>query len=204
MSKRKRNAESGLSLIELLVVVGVVIIVSAIAASGFQSAMKDAHVNDAYMTTLTTLRQARETAIAQRCTYTVTFTAPRTITVAPQLAGIPNCLLNLTATLPSDVAFDVEPGVPGSVTLVPDGIGLGAATGAIDFDANVGAGGSNVIYFWPDGSARDVAGNVNDGIVYIAKPGQLTSSRAVTLRGLTGRLRGWRLEPSATTPWIRI
>jgi hypothetical protein len=156
------------------------------------------------MTALTTLRQARESAIAQRCTYIVTVTSPGTITIAPQLAGTPNCSLNVTATLPSDVSFDVEPGVPSTVSTVPDGMGLGASTGAINFDVNVGAGGSNVIYFWPDGSARDVAGNLNDGIVYIARPGQIATSRAITLRGLTGRLRGWRLEPGAPTPWVRI
>lgn len=201
MGRSKRKAQSGFSLIEMLIVLSIAVIVSAIAVGTIQSATRDSHVNSAYMTTLTTLRQAREVAIAQRQTYIVTLTAPGTITIAPQLA-LANSL-NVTAALPSDVSFDVEPGVPSSVTTVPDGMGLGASTGAIDFDVNVGPGGSNVIYFWPDGSARDIYGNLNDGIVYIARPGQLPTSRAITLRGLTGRLRGWRLEPGAPTPWIR-
>ena len=202
MGRSTKNSQSGFSLIEMLIVVGIVVIVSAIAVGTLQSTVRDSHVNSAYMTTLTTMRQARETAIAQRRTYILTFVAPGTITVAPQVAGTGS--LNLTATLPSDVSFDAEPTIPNSVATVPDGIGLGASTGAIDFDVNVGAGGSSVIYFWPDGSARDVAGNLNDGVVYIARPGQLPTSRAITLRGLTGRLRGWRLQPSAPTPWIRI
>jgi prepilin-type N-terminal cleavage/methylation domain-containing protein len=202
MGRRKRDAQSGFSLIELLVVVCIGLIVSAVAVDGINSTIKDGHVNSAYTTTLATLRRAREAAITQRQTYKVTFTAPGTITVAPTTALTGS--LNITATLPSDVAFDVEPGVPNSVSTVPDGLGLGASTGAIDFDATQGAGGLTVVYFWPDGSARDGAGNLNDGIVYIARPGQLSTSRAITVRGLTGRLRGWRLEPGVATPWIRI
>lgn len=185
----------------MLIVLGIAVIVSAIAAGTLQSTVRDSHVNTAYMTTLTTMRQARETAIAQRRTYILTFTAPGTMTIAPQVAG--TGALNLTTTLPSDVSFDAEPTIPNTVTTVPDGLGLGASTGAIDFDVNVGAGGASVIYFWPDGSARDVAGNLNDGVVYIARPGQVATSRAITLRGLTGRLRGWRLKPGASTPWVR-
>ncbi len=47
--------------------------------------------------------------------------------------------------------------------------------------------------FMPDGSARDVNGNLNSGILYLARNGDLYSSRAVTLYGATGRIRGWRL-----------
>jgi len=30
-------------------------------------------------------------------------------------------------------------------------------------------------------------------VLYLARPGNLYSSRAVTLWGITGRIRGWRL-----------
>ena len=66
---------------------------------------------------------------------------------------------------------------------------------AIDFDQGIVAGAKNVIYFYPDGSAADVLGNVNNGVVYIARPGFIDSSRAITLWGATGRLRGWRRLP---------
>ncbi len=201
MGRSKQNSQSGFSLIEMLIVLGIALIVSAIAVGTLQSTVRDSHVNTAYMTTLTTMRQARETAIAQRRTYILTFTAPGTMTIAPLVAG--TGALNLTTTLPSDVSFDAEATIPNTVTTVPDGLGLGASTGAIDFDVNVGAGGLSVIYFWPDGSARDAAGNLNDGVVYIARPGQVATSRAITLRGLTGRLRGWRLKVGASTPWVR-
>jgi hypothetical protein len=55
-----------------------------------------------------------------------------------------------------------------------------------------------MIYFQPDGSAQDANSNINNGVVYIARPGDLASSRAITLWGATGRLRGWRLYITGT------
>lgn len=197
------RAENGFSLIELMVVVAIVMVVMGFAVVNVQSSLKDARVNSAYMTTLTTLRQAREAAVTQRRLYVVTFTVPRTMTIVPQNPAVD--ALNVTATLPDDVSFDAQPGLPNTATTVPDGMGSGSSTGAIDFNVRVGAGGSNVIYFWPDGSARDRFGNINDGVVYIARPGELLSSRAITLRGLTGRIRGWRLRLSAGVgKWSQI
>jgi hypothetical protein len=64
---------------------------------------------------------------------------------------------------------------------------------AIDFDQGIAVGAKNVIFFYPDGSAADVAGNVNNGVVYITRPGDINNSRAITLWGATGRLRGWHI-----------
>jgi hypothetical protein len=60
-----------------------------------------------------------------------------------------------------------------------------------------------VISFYPDGSAHDLAGNLNNGVVYIARPGDLYSSRAITLTGATGRIRGWRLAGGAKN-WMML
>jgi len=57
--------------------------------------------------------------------------------------------------------------------------------------------------FWPDGSARDTSGNLNSGIIYVARDGDLYSSRAITVYGASGRIRGWRLIGSAASPqWL--
>ena len=53
-----------------------------------------------------------------------------------------------------------------------------------------------MIYFYPDGSAEDAIGNVNNGVVYVALAGNtgfINTSRAITLWGATGRLRGWHI-----------
>jgi hypothetical protein len=135
--------------------------------------------------------------------YEVTFTAAvpnvngGTITVTQDIAGSP---VLFTAVLPVDVTYHVETGIPTSQTTAPttpDGFGTGA--NAFDFDQPPGGtGGSNVIYFYPDGTAEDAAGNINNGVVYMGVPGQLQTQRAVTLWGYTGRIRGWHLYDNAS------
>ena len=97
----------------------------------------------------------------------------------------------MTYTLSTDIRLSAEAGIPTNPTKTPDGFGTGAQ--AIDFGytgQGAGVGGKNFIYFCPDGSAQDGAGaggtgqctgNVNNGVVYISRPGELLSSRAVTV-----------------------
>jgi type II secretory pathway pseudopilin PulG len=199
MASRKQN---GFSLLELTIAVGISMILSAVTIFAFQPVLKAKHVDDAYNLTLMGLRKARDTAAADMRIYVVTFTAAvpgvngGTITVTQD---IPNPPTLFTATLPPDVTFHVEPGVPVTNTVAPttpDSFGT-AAAGPFDFDQPPsGAGGSNLIYFYPDGSAQDNGPNggaVNNGVVYLGIPGQLATCRAVTLWGYTGRVRGWQL-----------
>jgi hypothetical protein len=124
-----------------------------------------------------------------------------TITVTQDIPGAP---VLFTATLPPDVTFHIEPGIPTSPTTAPttpDGFGSGANT--FDFDQVTGGGG-NTIYFYPDGSAQDAGpngGNPDNGVVYLGIPGQLPTCRAVTLWGYTGRIRGWQLNEGAGGVW---
>jgi hypothetical protein len=58
--------------------------------------------------------------------------------------------------------------------------------------------------FMPDGSAQDTLGNIDSGVVYLGRVGELTSMRAVTVFGSTGRIRGWRLVPQGGgTQWTQ-
>jgi prepilin-type N-terminal cleavage/methylation domain-containing protein len=181
----------GFSMIELLVVISLILIVAGFSAIAIQPALKQAHLTAGYNQTLMALRQARDIAVAQRQIYFITLSngvQPNTITITQGSTGT----VVTTYSLPTDVAFDAEPGLPNSPLVAPttpDGFGAGAT--AIDFDQGIAAGAKNVIYFYPDGSAADVIGNVNNGVVYIARPGFVDSSRAITLWGATGRLRGW-------------
>jgi type II secretory pathway pseudopilin PulG len=182
----------GFSLVELGIVMAIGMIAAAFTMVTVQPALRQVHITNAYNTTLMTFRRAREQAVAERRVYLVTLTAPGTLTVTQVATGT----VTLTATLPTDIAFDAEPGIPSSATApptTPDGFGSGVSSGAINFDIGVGAGGTNTVYFYPDGTARDVNGVMNNGVVYLARPGDLLSSRAITVWGLTGRIRGWRL-----------
>lgn len=180
----------GFSLVELMTVLIVTTIVLAIAVMNLMPSLKAAHVSNGYNITLAALRQARDYAVAQRQVYSVTFSngaTPNTVTITQVGNG------NVVATyqLPGDVAFTTVTGMPTTPAGVPDGFGAGAT--AIDFDQGVSAPIKNVIDFMPDGTGQDAAGNINNGVIYIAMPGQLYTSRAITVWGATGRLRGWRL-----------
>jgi prepilin-type N-terminal cleavage/methylation domain-containing protein len=183
----------GFSLIELMIVVAVLLIMCSIGTITLMPILKDMHTSNAYNTTLATMRLARQMAIGKRNVYSVTFNnavLPNTITITDTNPLSPGVVE--TVPLPTtDVAFDNEPGIPNSNTTTPDQFGTGNA--AIGFDQGIAPGVPNIIYFMPDGSAQDVGNNINNGIIYIAQTGVLRSSRAITLWGATGRLRGWRL-----------
>lgn len=171
-----------------------------IAASGFlalQPALKQVRVNGAYNLTIQSMRRARQMAVDNRKTYILNFVAPDTIQLSRQDGGtpLPAPVLIQTWRLQNGIQFLAVPGIPSTVNTTPDGFGTGAR--AIDFSIGVGAGGGTSIYFKPDGAAYDVGGNTNSGTLYLASPNDLYSSRAVTLFGITGRLRGWRLLRSA-------
>jgi prepilin-type N-terminal cleavage/methylation domain-containing protein len=184
---------SGFSLVETMIVLAVMLIASGISFMSLQPALKDTRVTNAYNTTLMTLRRAREAAIAERRNYVVTFNnavTPNTITITRAATG--QVISN--QALPIDIFFRVEPGIPISTATTPDHFGTGSTP--IDFDQGVAGGAKNVISFNPDGSAQDVNSNSNNGVVYMARPGSLYSSRAITVWGATGRLRGYRLYPA--------
>jgi prepilin-type N-terminal cleavage/methylation domain-containing protein len=196
--KIRRFKTRGFSLIEMMIVLAITVIIATFTFISVQPALRDARVNAGYNLTLMTMRRSRQTAVDTRKTYIVTFVVPQTIQVWRQDAGspLPAPVLINAYTLPYDIEFKNVAGIPNTATTTPDQFGTGAYP--IDFDINVGGGAGTSIYFKPDGGAYDLAGNVNNGVLYIARPTELYSSRAITMFGLTGRIKGWRLNKNTT------
>jgi prepilin-type N-terminal cleavage/methylation domain-containing protein len=193
----------GFSLVELMITMTVFMMVSGLFFIGVQPSLKEARVGQAYNLTLAALRQARDSAVAQRQAYFVTLNnnvAPNTITITQVSTG--NVITSFS--LPTDVFYQVLPQFPTSQTvfpMTPDGFGVGAT--AIDFDQGIPNPVRNVVYFQPDGSAQDQNGNLNNGVVYVARTGDYYSARALTVWGATGRLRGWRMDMQGATYYWR-
>lgn len=213
-AEHRRPRVRGFSLLEMAIVIALMIVVASIGFMSLQPSLKAQRVTNAYNTTMGALRQARDNAVSQRTSYHVQFThttTSDTITVSPTLSTFQGAQSTVTYELPTDVAFSAQPGIPTSNP--PDGFGSGAA--AIDFGykpQGSSTGGATDLYFCPDGTAQDAtngagncAGNWNSGVVYIARPGELMSSRAITVWGGTGRVRGWRLyeNGSGGYQWLR-
>ena len=219
-ARQCRSRESGFSLLEMVTVVGFSLVLTVVSVISMMPVLKQQHVTNAYNTTLAALRQARDNAISQRTSYSVTFSSaavPNTIAVAPALASGVSTFQGdqstVTYQLPSDVLFLAQQPTVGS-TGPPETPGFGSGANSIDlgYTANGNSGGTTatVIYFCPDGSAQvalSCAGgnNWDNGVVYISQTGSILSTRAVDVWGGTGRIHGWRLytKTGGNYQWLR-
>jgi prepilin-type N-terminal cleavage/methylation domain-containing protein len=197
MTSRKNR---GFSLLEMLIVIAIGLTMAGVTLIFLMPLLKQSHVDAAYDTTLSVIRNYRNQSITQSKRYILTFTAPGTITVQYWGVGVPVSpppVTVATYTLPNDIQFAVQAGFPAAA---PDSFGTG--TVAIDFDQGV-LGNQNYVMFMPDGSSQDTLGNFNSGVLYLTRPGDLYSSRAITVFGTTGRVRGWRLYNQAGNKWVQ-
>lgn len=207
----KQSKETGFSLLEVVVAVAVVLAMFGTAVFSLLPALKTAKSNAGVELVVGELRRAHERAIDERRIYRVTFIAPRTVQVdVGQVANLASTITGSAPifvpaqqplTLPPSIQFTVVAGIPTTAQTTPDGFGTG--NNAIDFDISNGGGGTQ-IYFQPDGRALDGANRLNDGVIYIAEPNNLFSSRAVSLYGSTGRAKGWFLSRvQGANAWIQ-
>lgn len=205
-------------MIEMLIVLCIAFILLAFAVASLGTGLTNAHINQAYDTSLTQLRIARERAIEERKQYIVCFGLSAPAGAATPLGAPTAQTIQLfrwdyntaiaaavqisSLQLPNDVQFQTIAGIPTNGAAVPDGFGAGL--NALDFDQAVAGGNQQQVMFLPDGSARDINLNLNSGVMYLAKNGQLYSSRAITLFGASGRIRGWQLvQQAGVATWIQ-
>jgi prepilin-type N-terminal cleavage/methylation domain-containing protein len=191
----------GFSLLELLVVVSIGMTLAGVAFMQMKPLFNQSHVDQAYDTTLSVIRTYRNQSIIQSKRYIIFFTAPGTITVQYWGVGVPVSPAPVTVatyTLPTDIQFAVQAGFPNPG---PDNFGTGATPFTMNNCALVG---TNCLIFYPDGSAQDDVGNFNSGVAYLSRPADLYSSRAVSIFGTTGRIRGWRLyKVAGVNTWVQ-
>lgn len=179
--------------------------------------VSQSHINQGYETTFMALRNTRNLAITQQHEYYVNFNpagfSAGTIQVQyqpPAVGGILPALQQVnTYTIPPDTKFAVSTvtGFPTGAN-TPDGFGSGAT--AIDFGQGLGGGSLQYVVFMPDGSSQDSLGNFNSGIIYMTDTAltgnaQLLATKAITLWGATGRIRGWTLNQTGATSfqWVQ-
>jgi prepilin-type N-terminal cleavage/methylation domain-containing protein len=210
MSSHKNK---GFSLLEMIITISIIMILCGVTFIGMQPLLKQGHVDSAYSTTLMALRNTRNLAITQSHEYYVNFNPSGfpagTIQVQYQppavgVAAAPPLQQVITYSIPSDVSFAVQTtGFPTAST--PDGFGAGV--NPIDFGQALAGEPLNYVVFMPDGSSQDNLGNFNSGVVYLTRPSDtvnLNNSRAITVWGATGRIRGWRLvKLSGTWTWTQ-
>lgn len=193
MKKRKMTAPKswrrGFSMVELVVVVGIMMIVAAMAVIGIRGALPAMRANAGLAQVLGQMRLARETAIAQRRNVQIFFPGPNQIQVVRldvQGSTTVGTTVISNIALENNMQFILFPGVPDT----PDGFGNNSA---LDF------GGSPTLMFMSDGTFVDASGAPLNGTIFIGVPNQPDSARAVTILGATGRIRGYRWNG---TRWV--
>jgi type II secretory pathway pseudopilin PulG len=198
------RSSAGFSVMEIVIVLAIFLIASAITIINIIPAMRDAKANNGVTTVLMQMRLARQLAVDSRKVHILQFFAPDRIVMQRAEVTLGGLVLTQLSdlSLPKDIQFSAEPGIPASNNLTPDNMGDGS--NAIDFDQGVGGGAGTELWFMPDGTVQDANRNLNSGIAYIARPTDLMSSRAVSIYGATGRARAWRLvKGAAGVQWIQ-
>jgi prepilin-type N-terminal cleavage/methylation domain-containing protein len=192
--RRSGNRQRGFSMIELLVVVSIVLIVSAISITQMKPNLQIARVDAAMREVLETFRQAREFSIANRRYVQVSFPANNKVqitelnTLTPGAGGI-NPILD-TVTLAPPLIFTLD-GMPDT----PDAYGN---TNALEFEGIIDGPIGGMVY-QSDGEFLDGTTFLPiNGTVFLGIAGQQSTARAVTILGTTGRARGWKSQGNTT------
>jgi prepilin-type N-terminal cleavage/methylation domain-containing protein len=198
MRKSLGNQSRGFSLVELMVVVVIILIILAAGFLQIAPIIRNARADTALNYTLNQMRHTRERAIDERRRYELDFVAPRSLIIRQGNKDQFGVIQYANAGAPSDqyqqldLPPDMQFGLPGTLPVVaPDA--LGTQQNPVDFTLTGSANPATSLFFSPDGSVADNVGGITNGVVYIARPNDNESCRAVSLFGSTGRLKAWKL-----------
>jgi prepilin-type N-terminal cleavage/methylation domain-containing protein len=170
---------SGFTLIELMVALGLIAVMSAVAAMVMPTALRSATADSGAARVAAVLRTAREQAISQRRNVRVTFAAPNQIVVTR--INVPSTTTTAlgTTTLEAGISFQLFTGVPDT----PDAFGIASATAF---------GTATSVMFTSEGTFVDQNGDPVNGTVFLGKGIDPMTARAVSVFGPTALIRQWR------------
>jgi prepilin-type N-terminal cleavage/methylation domain-containing protein len=184
---RFHASERGYSLIEMLVVATLALILMGMAVVQIRTSRAAINADNAMRLVMGELTRARDMAIAQRRNFQITFVGVNEVRVTRIEIPTGGTMLR-RATMEGNIRFALPSGTPDTT----DAFGAGSA---LDFDGN------GTVIFNSDGMLVDSTGSTINGTVFLAAPNDQYATRAVTILGSTGRVRGFR---RLNTAWGQV
>jgi prepilin-type N-terminal cleavage/methylation domain-containing protein len=182
-----RHAERGYSLIEVMIVLCLIAIVSAMAVPVSSEFLQQRKADSGIVSAMAAVTAARDRAVAERRNIQFEFVAPRTIRLSRVEVPSGDLTPVQDFTLDNGQVFIKFASVPDT----PDKFG---ATAAQSFS------GTLPVMFTSDGSLIDSNGDIVNGSIFIGMPDQVVSARAVTIFGVTGLTKAWKWRG---TKWMQ-
>ena len=182
--------QAGFSLLEVLVAVGILGTLAAMAMMVSPAYSRRARAEAGISQALDVLRSAREVAISQRRNVQVLFiglNALRTQRIDIDANGVQTGTTVLrTVELENRMQFRLEAGVPDT----PDLFGNASA---LDFDI------AGPWMFTSEGTFIGGSGDVTNGTVFLSIQSEKNSARAISILGTTALIRPWHWSGRAWT-----
>jgi type II secretory pathway pseudopilin PulG len=200
-----KRGHRGISLIEMMVVVAIAMTIAGMVVVHLTPTLQTFRSNSAASQVVDVFRQAREYAITYRRYVQITFPNYAANGANNQIAIIvKNSLtppfnqadvLLTTVTLSGTVQFQLAGAVPDS----PDAFGNATA---VNF-GSVDGGPPTGMFFQADGTFVNLTGNFVNGSVFLGQNKTISTARAVTVLGTTGRIRSYNIN-GAGTGWFTM
>jgi prepilin-type N-terminal cleavage/methylation domain-containing protein len=189
------GSQAGFSLLEVLVVVGLMGVLAAMAIMVSPTFTQMKRSDSGLEQALDAIRSAREMAVSQRRNVRMNFvgiTAFQTVREDINATGVVTGTTILrTVQLENNMQLRMDPDV--SVN-TPDAFPTSARPStATSFS------GPTPVRFTSEGTFVDANGDPTNGTITLSIPGQKNSARAVTIMGATALVRSWRWNGSA---WV--
>src|SRR3954452_7646405 len=193
--RRTVTDHRGFTLVELVVTIGIGLLIMGFAMANIRGMIKTARADGGLEILANALRQARELSVSERRNIQLRFPANYN-QVQIYRVEYPSG----TTTVVKTITFEgrVEFRQVSGLADTPDGFGNSATIcpttqNAVCFGSNTPA------MFTTDGSLVDSNGDVLNGTLFLAVPGDSLSARAIAIFGPTGALRLWRWNGRA---WV--
>ena len=192
--QNRTRSQRGFTLLEVMVTISITAVVGSMATANMVRARRSVQGDGAMRIVMSELNLAREMAITQRHLMEVQFVGANWVRIVRhETPGNATTVVSSVA-LESGANFALTGGVPDT----PDAFGAAAA---------VSFGAAQTVMFGTDGTLIDTNGSPVNGTVFLSIANLPESTRAVTVLGSTGRVRGYKWAAAgngANGSWVRV